>query len=388
VTASLFTAAGVFLLLFVAYDVYATILDASGRAGPLSQILNRLVWSVSRLVAFRFSRGRRHRLLNLVGPMLMPALIVIYLHLLIAGFALIYVPRMPADFTVEPMAASTDWIESLYFSGSTLITLGYGDITPRTTFMRLVALVEGASGFALISLAVTYLITVYSALERKRVIALSFYHQAEEGADVAGFISHHFVTGRFHGFEVVLRMAARDINELQESHAEHPVIHYFHPVAVHKSMPRVFFLVLETCAVINACLDPEEYPETYGHPELRTLEASGLHVLDQLIFALNLEHARMHPPENASEVSRRLRRRYRQTLRQLAAAGIKTRRDTTEGWEIYRARRERWETKLHGFARYLGYDWDEVTGDRDLRYAADDEMEEKDLPGKKLDAPR
>jgi hypothetical protein len=388
VTTFLFTAAGVLLLLFVAYDVYATILDASGRAGPISGLLNRGVWGIARPLAFRLPRVRRHRLLNLVGPMLMPALIVIYLVLLIAGFALIYLPRMPAHFIVTPEAAHANWIDSLYFSGVTLTTLGYGDITPRTLFVRFVALVEGASGFALISLAVTYLITVYSALERKRVIALSFYHQAEEGADVAGFISHHFVMQRFYGFEVVLRMAARDINELQESHAEHPVIHYFHPVAVHKSMPRVFFLVLETCAVINACLDEDEYPETCGHPEARTLEASGLHVLDQLVVALGLEHRRMRPPEETAEVSRRVSRRYRQTLKQLTAAGVKTRRDADEGWEIYRARREAWETKLHSFANYLGYDWDEVTGDRDLRYAADDEMEEKDLPGEKLEAPR
>jgi hypothetical protein len=388
VIALLFTVGGVLLLLCVAYDVYATILDASGRAGPISGFLNRGVWGIARPLAFRFSRQRRHRLLNLVGPMLMPALIVIYLFLLICGFALIYFPRMPADFSILPTAGSADWIESLYFSGTTLITIGYGDITPRTLFVRFVALVEGASGFALISLAVTYLITVYSALERKRVIALSFYHQAEEGADVAGFISHHFVMRRFYGFEAVLRMAARDINELQESHAEHPVIHYFHPVAVHKSMPRVFFLVLETCAVINACLDEEEYPETCGHPEVRTLEASGLHVLDQLVIALRLEHRRMRPPEDESDAARRLRRRYRQTLKQLTAAGVKTRRDADEGWEIYRARRVGWETKLHSFASYLGYDWDEVTGDRDLRYAADDEMDEKDLPGEKLEAPR
>ena len=387
-TEFLFTAAGVSLLLFVAYDVYATILDASGRAGPLSQLLNRGAWGAARPVAYRFSRVRRHRLLNLVGPMLMPALIVIYLLLLIAGFALIYFPRMPGAFSVHPSAVSADWIESLYFSGTTLITVGYGDITPRTPFVRLVALVEGASGFALISLAVTYLITVYSALERKRVIALSFYHQADEGADVAGFITHHFVLERFHGFDNVLRMAARDINELQESHAEHPVVHYFHPLAIHKSTPRVFFLVLETCAVINACLDPDEYPETCGHPEVRTLEASGLHVLDQLVGALSLRQGRVRSTGDEAEVSHRLRRRYRQTLRQLDEAGIKTRRNTGEGWEIYRARREQWETKLHCFAHYLGYDWDEVTGDRDLRYAADDEMPEKDLPGEKLAAPR
>jgi hypothetical protein len=371
VTLFLFTAAGLLVLLFVAYDVYATILDASGRSGPLSGWVNRLVWTVARSLAFRFSRPRRHRLLNIVGPMLMPALIVLYLLLLITGFALIYLPRMPSHFTLTAAETNSPLVESLYFSGVTLTTLGYGDITPRTLFARFFALVEGASGFALISLAVTYLITVYTALERKRVIALSFYHQAEEGADVAGFITHHFFAGRFHGFENILRMAARDINELQESHAEHPVIHYFHPVAVHKSTPRIFFLILETCAVINSCLDEEEYPETCSHPEVRTLEASGLHVLDQLVVALSLTCER--PPEDEADATRRLQRRYRQTLRQLAAAGVKTRRDVNEGWEIYRARRERWEVKLHGFANHLGYDWDEVTGDKDLRYAADDE---------------
>lgn len=368
------TAAGLLVLLFVAYDVYATILDASGRAGPLSGWVNRGVWTVTRALAFRFPRPRRHRLLNLVAPLLMPILIILYLLLLITGFALIYLPRMPAEFSVLPSARSADWIEALYFSGTSLITIGYGDITPRTLFVRFFALVEGASGFALISLAVTYLITVYSALERKRVIALSFYHQAEAGADVAGFITHHFFGGHFHGLDVVLRNAARDINELQESHAEHPVIHYFHPLAVHKSMPRVFFLVLETCAVIKSCLDDEEYKDTCSHPEVHTLEASAFHVLSQLVMALSLKVE--DAAEDPSEATRRLRRRYRRTIRQLNEAGVQTRGDADKGWELYREQRERWETKLRAFAVYLGYDWDEVTGDTDLRSAADEDADE------------
>lgn len=371
----LLTAVGVLLLLLVAFDVYVTILDASGRAGPLSESLNRSVWRVARGLAFRLTRPRRHRLLNRVGPLLLPALIVVYLFLLIAGFALIYFPRLPAEFKVDQGSVGSGLSQSFYFSGTTLITVGYGDITPRTLAMRLVALVEGASGFALISLAVTYLITVYNALERKRVIARSFYHQAGEGADVAGFIAHYFVGRRFTGFEAVLRVAARDIQELEESHAEHPLLHYFHPVAVHQSLPRVLFLVLETCAVINSCLDQKEFPDTVHHPEVRTLESSGRHVLDGLVAALEL--GRRTPPgkESAAEESGRWERRYRQTLRQLREAGIKTRPDVSVGREVYQARREEWESKLRLLSIYLGYDWDEVTGDRDLRLAAEEETE-------------
>jgi hypothetical protein len=47
-----------------------------------------------------------------------------------------------------------------------------------------------------------------------------------------------------------------------------------------------------------------------------------------------------------------------------------------QGWEEYRTQREEWESKLRRLALHLGYDWDEVTGDRDLEYAADEEKEE------------
>jgi hypothetical protein len=334
-----------------------------------------------RVVAFRLPRQRRHRVLNAVGPLLLPSLIIVYLLLLVSGFALVYYPRMPEQFAVTPDAMSSPAVAALYFSGITLTTVGYGDITPHTTLMRMVALVESASGFALISLAVTYLITVYSALERKRAVALSFYHQAEEGADVAGFISHHFVAGRFYGLEGVLTVASRDIQQLLESHVEHPIIHYFHPVEVHKSMPRMLFLELETCAVIRSCLDEEEYPETCHHPEVRTLEASTRHVLGALVASLNLERRRHNArrSETASEESQRLQQRFKQTIKQLRTAGIRTRPNLSEGWEIYRASREEWESKLHRFASFLGYDWDEIAGDRDLRYAADEEMEEPEI---------
>ena len=376
------TIAGVALILLIVFDVYATVLHASARNGPVGERLNRAVWRLSRFIAIRLSRVRRHMLLNIVGPVLMPLLVITYIILLVCAFALVYYPRIPEQFALTYPKAEVSWVDAIYFSGCTLTTLGYGDIVPRTTWLRFTSLFEAATGFALISLSIAYLLGVYSALERKRAVALSLYHQAGEGADVAGFITHHFVEGRFHGLREALRTSARNIQELLESHVEHPVIHYFHPREVYKSFPRILFLLLEACAVIRSTLDPEAYAELRNYPEVRTLEASARHVLGQLVEFLDLE--RRTKPRKLSEAEkkedeRRWRRRFTQTVERLEESGVKT-CGVEAGWEKYREQREEWETKLQRLALYLGYDWDEVTGDRDLEYAADEEREEPRTP--------
>lgn len=358
---SIFLGAG--LLLLVGYDVYVTTLHARGKSGPLTDRFTRTVWKVTRVVAFKLPRSRRHKLLNGTGPALMPCVIIGVITLEIIGFSLIYLSGMPQDFYVQSEARSSNWIESLYFSGATLTTLGYGDLSPRTIVMRGVALVEAASGLALISLIITYLVAVYRALERKRAFALSFYHQAEGGANVVGFISHHFVNGKFVGIQANLRSAARDMQEVLESHIEHPIIHYFHPTEVYKGLPRVLFLALETVAVISSCLDKEKYSELYNHPNVVTLGSSARHVLSKFISLLGLERAVERSEAKAFNGSLRWRRRFDETILEMRDAGIATEPDTEAAWQIYQHHRAEWEKQLYHFSRFLGYDWDEVTGD-------------------------
>ena len=141
------TAAGVGLLGLVALDIYRTILHSRGRSGPVTETLTRAVWRVVRAVAFRRSRPARHQLLNHVGPLLLPGIVATLVALIILGFALLYWPHLPASFNVQEKAQSARGIEAIYFSGITFTTLGYGDITPRSTPMRLLALSEALTGF-------------------------------------------------------------------------------------------------------------------------------------------------------------------------------------------------------------------------------------------------
>jgi hypothetical protein len=373
--AFVYTTAGFVLLALIVFDIYATVLHSSARYGPVGESLNRSVWRLARGAAFRLARGRRHKLLNMVGPLLLPLLILVYLVLLVLAFALVYYPHVPSGFTFTGARESGDWADAIYFSGVTLTTVGYGDMAPRLKPLRLLALVEAASGLIVISLAITYMLTVYAGLERKRAVAVSLYHQAGDGADVGGFIAHHFVEGRFYGLRDALRTVTRDLQGLHESHIDHPVIHYFHPVEVYKGTPRVLFLLLETCTVIRAALDREQNQDLRNYPEVRTLEAGVRLVLTQLVDSLDLERRerpRRPTEREAAEDERRWRGRYEQTLARLGESGISTRDDAEQGWEEYRAQREEWESKLRRLALHLGYDWEEVTGDRDLEYASDE----------------
>src|SRR3984957_2197324 len=324
------TVIGVGLLGMVALDIYRTILHSRGRSGLITEVLTRGVWRLVRGIAFRRSRSGRHRLLSHVGPLLLPGIVATLVVLLILGYALLYWPHLPSGFNVQEKAQSARGIEALYFSGITFTTLGYGDIAPRSAPMRLLALSEALTGFGFISLAVTYLVSLTAALERKRTVALSYYHQARQGADVAGLLTHHFVGGRFVGLETIFAGAARDLQGLLESHIEHPLIHYFHPPHVHKSLPRMLFLLLETCAVTRSCLDTLVYEDLCRHPELRTLEETGRHVLSELAATVGVGQGSTIAEDEPGregiptvEEPTRWRQRYESTLRRLQGAGVR-----------------------------------------------------------------
>jgi hypothetical protein len=371
------TSAGILLLILVFYDIFATILRATRYPGPFSQIINRGLWWLFSNLTRKLDRRSRHRILSMVGPLLMPLLVTTFVTILVTGFALIYIPRIPTDFLINETETINYVIQAFYFSGITFLTIGYGDVVPVTPFTRIIAIAEGFSGIAILSLSITYLLTVYSALERKRTLALSFYHEARQGADVAGFISNHFSRGKFHSLTETLRGATRDLQELLESHLEHPIIHYFHPLEVYKGLPRALFVVLETVSILNAHVDEAEYVEAGDHPDVLIAGDNARYVLAELITSLRLENTATEPFESEAASFKRQKNSFNRALRRLRSHKIKTRTDIEQAFSEYQQDRAVWEAQLFHFADFLGYDWDEVTGDRDLEDATDDEIIER-----------
>jgi hypothetical protein len=67
-------------------------------------------------------------------------------------------------------------------------------------------------------------------------------------------------------------------------------------------------------------------------------------------------------------------------MKHLQNTKIKTRTDLNEAFQEYSEDRAMWERQLFHFSAFLGYDWNEITGDRDLEDATDDEVTERHEP--------
>lgn len=281
------TLLGMAIVLLTYLDIWATVLHP-GLESPLSNRFHRAAWRSLRLVARHVPRSRH--LLHAALPLLIGGLISLWLLLLLFGFALLYYPWVgnPAAFSAPPNHTGTPF-DALYMSGTTLFTLGYGDITPRTTALRALALLEAGSGMATISLAIAYVLGVYPALARLRIRATAL--DAEVAGQVSGIpLLRRYLLGegRWIGdLNDRLRELALELLELAENHEAHPVLYYSHPPRVQQSILRMLLTVQQLIGLLRYGLSPECHPDLVQNPQVLLLEQSFGYSLRRLSSSLH-----------------------------------------------------------------------------------------------------
>lgn len=72
----------------------------------------------------------------------------------------------PGSFSLE-VSSALSWFDFLYFSFTTLTTLGYGDMTPLTYHGQSLAIVESSLGVLFIAVLVARLVGMYSSQHRR-----------------------------------------------------------------------------------------------------------------------------------------------------------------------------------------------------------------------------
>jgi hypothetical protein len=110
---------------------------------------------------FLKSGPRRETALSIFGPLSLLGLFALWAAGLIVGFGFLHHAAAPREGGLY---------DSIYFSGVTFTTLGYGDLSPVGPWSRALAVIEGATGFGYFAVVISYLPVLNQAFGRREAL--------------------------------------------------------------------------------------------------------------------------------------------------------------------------------------------------------------------------
>ena len=275
-----FIVAGLVLILVGLLDVFFTVLHYDG-SGFLSSPLYKGVYRVMRFATRPLPRTYRALGLSMAAPLMLPVIITVWISLIAFGYALIYYSGMDEKFFALPgRALDPSFLEALYFSGTAISTVGFGDISPTHTVFQALAVSEALIGFGILTLAITYVLGVYNVLQGLGVVSAGLYHQAQDTADPWSILAPHFPNGEHRGLETHLMALHQGLVEIYEGLRQYPIVYYYHSRRAYRSLPFALRMIGGMAGALRWGL-PEGHPGSQT-PWLPTLLAGLDTITDHL----------------------------------------------------------------------------------------------------------
>lgn len=217
------TAAGFLIVAVTVADLGWTTLAASGGGGPVTSRLAHYLWRLARV-----PRGfpRRHQVLRLVGLAVVGTTILVWFVMMWLGWAMVFAGGQDAVVS-STSGEPAGWWGVVYFAGTTIWTLGPGDLVAQGPGWRILTAVASMSGLLVATLAITYLVPVIGAVTHRRQVALQISALGEDPYEIAGRSTD--AQGRSDLARHLQDLTGK-LQRLAQQHLTYPALHYFHDV--------------------------------------------------------------------------------------------------------------------------------------------------------------
>ena len=247
--------AGAFLIIVVLWETFETIVlpRRVTRQFRFTRFFYRYTWLPwSALAAARKEKKKRESLLSFYGPISLLLLLAFWAVTLVFGFGLLHYGTVSVfSGAVFP---SRFW-NALYMSGTTLFTLGLGDLTPTSSGARFITVLEAGIGFGFLALVIGYLPVLYQAFSKREVTISLLDARAGSPPTATELLRRHAGP---HGMDALLKILEdweQWSAELMESHLSYPVLAYFRSQHDNQSWLGSLVTILDTCALTMVGLE-------------------------------------------------------------------------------------------------------------------------------------
>jgi hypothetical protein len=254
---------GTVLVLGAFYDALTTTLLVGAGAGPVTRRVTGLLW---RAALRSHGERRRSALLGAGGSTVLLTAVLVWVLMLWLGWSLILLSGHPAVIDAKT-GASADPSAVIYYAGFTLFTLGVGDYIAAGSPWRILTAVAGFSGLFLITMAITYLISVISAVVNRRAVAAHVQALGSRADDIVrqGWTGHDFSAA----FVQHLVALTALLSTVGEQHLVYPVLHYFRSEDPAASAPLAVARLDDALLLICCGMPPSARPPVSATEPLR-----------------------------------------------------------------------------------------------------------------------
>ena len=244
--------AGILCISIVLFDAFQTIIlprRATGRF-RLTRLFYIATWNPWGFFARRLPNPRkRETILSYYGPLSLILLLVVWAAVMVFGFAFIYF-AIGSPFN-DPWHSS-NFHTDLYISGTTIFTLGLGDVTPHSPLARVLLILQSGIGFGFLAMVMGYFPVLYGAFSRREVSIALLDARAGSPPTAAELLRRHSSDGAVQSLSTLLIEWERWSAELLESHISYPQLCYFRSQHNNQSWLSALTAILDTSSLLIA----------------------------------------------------------------------------------------------------------------------------------------
>lgn len=258
---------GLALVALALVEVAWTTVAAGSGAGPLTGRVADGLWRAA-LATHR--RRPSHRLLSLAGVVIVFAVLALWISLVVAGWSLVF-GVAPGAVRDAATGMPADLGDRLYFVGYTVFTLGNGDYVPGDGGWQLATIAATGTGLVLVTLSITYLVPVASAVGRRRELAT---YISSLGSGPTAILRTGWDGTSFNGLSGHFVELTARLTTLRQQQFTYPIVHYFHSGSPTNSAPPNIVNLCQALHLLAWGVDPSvRLPTPIHGPLERTLDA-------------------------------------------------------------------------------------------------------------------
>ncbi|MHC2070867.1 potassium channel family protein [Bremerella sp. T1] len=267
------TICGVIIALVGIFETWVAVLYPRAFNGPVTSAIYRSYHYISQRIL-----GPESTLLLFSGPVLIVIQVAAWASLLLLGVSLVVWPQLGTSIVSVTDVTDQRFGTAVYYAGYCITTLGTGDLVPKTTFAQMVTTTAAVVGFSFFTLVLAYVISVYSALERRNQFASEIDYRMGRTGDTLAYLKGYLATNDGSLLKQDMFTLASGLADLLESHHFYPALHYFRFREKRYSMSRILRFCLEVSSAfrsLNESASKKENPEPADrlwHSSLQTLE--------------------------------------------------------------------------------------------------------------------